>query len=521
MIVAFRHIRRLVAIVRTLASYDALFPLEALGAPAPILWMARAYTAFHHRPRAARRPGERLAAALFVLGPGFIKMGQALSVRPDVIGEELADDLGRLRDSLPPFSATAARSTLAVELRKPVPELFRAFEDKPVAAASIAQVHFAVNGEGQDVAVKVLRPGIEAAFRRDLELVYWLARWAERLQPRLRRLRPVRVVETIAESVTMEMDMRFEAAAASELGLNFKDDPDFRVPTVDWRRTGRRVLTTARVGGCAIDDRAALARAGHDLSALGARVIRVFLKQALRDGFFHADLHHGNLFVGADGALEAVDFGIMGRLDKQTRRFMADMLYAFLTGNYRRAAEVHFEAGYVAADRSIEAFAQALRAVGEPILGLPVNEISIGRLLAQLFQVTEQFGMQTQPQLLLLQKTMVTAEGVARGLDPQINFWEVARPVVENWMQDHMGPEARMRDVAANAGDIMARIPAIAAKLERAATMIAEGGLRLDRESVREFAQEQARTRRPLVFALWALAILLAIYLFLFLAPAD
>jgi ubiquinone biosynthesis protein len=515
---ALWNLKRLVAIGRILARHDALELLDLAPLPAPVSALAEIgkYARAGLVPKNGRnkrpnkRLGEKLAEAFYDLGPSFIKLGQGLSVRPDIVGEELAKDLSQLRDRLPPFPATEARAAIAAEFGADPAALFSRFEDKPVAAASIAQVHFATTTDGRDVAVKVLRPGVEAAFQRDLDLFRWLALLIE---PRVRRLRPIDTVETLAETVAIEMDLRFEAAAASELAGNFRDDPDFRVPGVDWARTGRRVLTLERVHGIPIDDKPALIAAGHDLALLGARVIRTFLKQTLRDGFFHADLHQGNLFVANDGALELVDFGIMGRLDKPTRRFMAELLLAFIGSDYRRAAEVHFEAGYVPPNKSVDAFAQALRSVGEPILGRPVNEISIGRLLAQLFQITEAFNMPTQPRLLLLQKTMVTAEGVARGLDPEINFWAVAKPVLESWMDEQAGPEARLKDAAEMAGEMVQRLPGLAYRFERAVARIAEGGLRLDAESLQRLAGEQGRARRPLVYGVWAVAILLILLL--------
>ena len=518
MLRAVRHIRRLIGIARTLARHDALFPLDMLEAPSPAIALVK-LLAGRIRPQPGKRPGERLAAALHDLGPSFIKLGQALSVRADLVGDDMANDLGELRDRLPAFSGAEARATIAAELGKPLDALFESFEDNPVAAASIAQVHFAVTAgddeAGDDVAVKVLRPDIEAAFQRDLDLFFWLARLAERAEPKLRRLRPVDVVQTLHDSVAIEMDLRLEAAAASELAENFAEDDTFRVPAVDWSRTARRVLTLERVSGIPIGDREALMAAGHDLSAIGASVIETFLKQALRDGFFHADMHQGNLFVAEDGKLIAVDFGIMGRLDQQTRLFLAEMLMAFLTGDYRRAAEVHFEAGYVPANKSIDAFAQACRSIGEPILDKPVSEISIGRLLAQLFQVTETFAMQTQPQLLLLQKTMVTAEGVARGLDPEINFWVVARPTIEAWIKDNLGPEARLRDAAGGASCLVRRLPGLVAQAESAARAIVEDGVKLNPESTRLLEGERNRSVRSwqVAFGL-AAGLLIAVLLF-------
>jgi ubiquinone biosynthesis protein len=515
MLRALGHLRRLQAIARILARHDALFPLQRPEAPPLLAWLAARYARHYRRPGkgAAKRPGVRLAQAMYELGPSFIKLGQALSVRADVVGDELAEDLGQLRDRLPPFSGPAARAAIAAEFGKPVEDLFRAFDEKPVAAASIAQVHLAETSDGREVAVKVLRPGIEAAFRRDLDLFFWLAEWAERVSPEMRRLRPVKVIETVREAVAHEMDLRFEAAAADELARNFTGDPDFRVPTVDWRLTGRRVLTLARVRGIPIADNAALKAAGHDLGAIAVKLIGAFLKQAMRDGFFHADLHHGNLFVAPDGAIEAVDFGIVGRLDRPTRQFMAQILLALIDGDYTRAAELHFAAGYVPADKSVAGFAQALRSVGEPILGRPGNEISIGRLLAHLFHVTERFAMATQPQLLLLQKTMVAAEGVARGLDPETNFWTAARPVIEGWMTDNLGVESKVRDAAATLNDMAQRLPGFAAKLEQAAQSVSDSGVRLDDDSLRRLARHQGATNRALAIAAWVLVIQLGLVL--------
>lgn len=515
MLTDLRHLVRLFAILRCFARHDALLlgnaPPAYMGDFRNTRRMLGLFQTVFGRRRPDLREGERLAAALSELGPSFIKLGQVLSVRPDLVGAGLADDLGRLRDRLPPFSWREAKARIEAELGRPLDEVFTGFEPQPVAAASVAQVHFADTSEGVPVAIKVLRPGVEAAFARDLALFAWLADNAERRIGGMDRLRPRDVVATLNDWVTVELDLRLEAAAAAELRDNFRDDPDVVVPQVDWQRTARRVMTSARIGGISIEDRAALVEAGIDVSAVAARVIRVFLKQALRDGYFHADMHHGNLFVAQDGRIELVDFGIMGRLDLKTRRFMAEMLGAFLTGNWRRAAQVHFEAGYVPADRDVDTFAQACRSIGEPILDRPVTEISIGRLLAQLFQITETFGMRTQPHLLLLQKTMVTVEGVARSLDPQINFWDVARPVIEDWARDNLGPEALLREQAGNIADVVRRLPGIARGLETLATAVGNDGLRVSDDSLQTLADIQKRSRRPLLWALWAIAALLLV----------
>ncbi len=504
---AIRNIFRLLRIARTLARYDALFPLELLGTPQWLLGWRRLLA-----PRLADdvrglAPGERLARALNRLGPSFIKLGQSLSVRADLIGEDLARDLGELRDRLPPFDAELARATVVEELGQPLDAMFAEFDAEPVAAASIAQVHFAVTADGRQVAVKVLRPGIEAAFQRDLELFYWLAELAERIQPALRRLRPVSVVETLADTVDLEMDLRMEAAAAAELAENFADDEAVGFPAVDWERTSRRVLTTERVTGTPVGDREALVAAGHDPDAVAATTIRAFLTQSVRDGFFHADLHQGNLFVAPDGRLIAVDFGIMGRLDRDTRRYLAEVLLGFLTGNYRRAAEVHFEAGYVPANKSVDVFAQACRSIGEPVFDRPSGEVSIGRLLAQLFRITETFDMATQPHLLLLQKTMVTVEGVCRTLSPDTDMWEVARPVLETWIGETAGPQARLRDAAERASEIARRLPRLIENLDRTLEQAQDEGLKLDSETIRHLAVERERQRRSSVLP-WAIAIL-------------
>ena len=468
---AVRNIWRLLRIAWILARYDALFLLEGIHA-------APAVTAFAHlapRRRRLGRPGQRLAQALQCLGPSFIKFGQTLSTRSDLLGEETARDLSELQDRLPPFPGARARAIVEAELGHPIDELFSHFDDEPVAAASIAQVHFAVTTDGQEVAVKVLRPGIEDAFARDLDLFYWVAAMAERTLPAWRRLKPVEVVRTVADSVAIEMDLRFEAAAASELRANFAGEAGFRVPAVDWSRTARRVLTLERIAGIRIDRRDALIEAGHDPEAIAAGAAQAVFNQVFRDGFFHADLHPGNLFVDADGAIVAVDFGIMGRLDTDTRRYLAEMLLGFLTGDYGRVAAVHFEAGYVPASKSKDSFIQACRSIGEPILGRPLNEISIAQLLAQLFQITETFEMETQPQLLLLQKTMLIAEGLGRTLTPEGNIWQLAQPLIEDWVRDNLGPEARVREAVRDLLQILHRLPQLVENADAALQAIAEG----------------------------------------------
>ena len=482
---AARNIARLAVIVWTLARHDALFPLRRAGYQTLAAVLRWAFA----RADAAGRDGERLGAAFHALGPGFIKLGQALSTRPDLVGEEIAEDLSALQDRLTPFSGAEARTLIEAELGAPIHRLFSHFEDRALAAASIAQVHRATTTEGRDVAVKVLRPGIEAAFAKDTELFFWLAGLIERAQPAWRRLRPVEIAATFAESVAREMDLRLEAAAASELREHLDADEGFRVPRVDWQRTARRVMTCEHIAGIPIDEREALIEAGHSVAAVLEKAARGFFNQIFRAGFFHADLHPGNLFVDAQGDIVAVDFGIMGRLDSDTRRYLAEMLLGFLTGDYGRVARVHFEAGYVPPDQLEANFTQACRAIGEPLLGRPLHEISLGRLLAQLFQITETFAMETQPQLLLLQKTMLLAEGVGRSLNPELNIWSLTQPLIEDWVADNLGPEARIRDSVSDGAALVQRLPRLAANAEAALAMIAQGGVRLHPDTLAALAK--------------------------------
>ncbi len=427
---------------------------------------------------AANRPAGNLVATITALGPSHIKLGQFLATRPDIIGAEIATRLSELQDRLAPFAQSDALAEIERGLGAPVAELFEEIGE-PVAAASIAQVHKARVKDGggalRDVAVKVLRPNIERRFAKDMDRFRFAAAMIEAWSKSARRLRPKAAVETLARSIEIEMDLRLEAAAILEIADNTAEDEGFTVPVVDWARTSRRVLTLEWVDGIPISDIAALKHAGHDLPALAATLIQSFLRQAMRDGFFHADMHPGNLFVNQAGEIVAVDFGIMGRLEPKDRRFLAEILHGFITRNYKRVADVHFDAGYVPAAQSEELFAQALCAIGEPIMNKHAGDISMARLLAQLFQVTEQFDMQTQPQLLLLQKTMVVVEGVGRTLDPDLNMWTVAEPVVKDWMTQRLGPEGRIQDAARGAaalGRLVAGLPETVNKFERVVTAL-------------------------------------------------
>ncbi len=406
--------------------------------------------------------------ALTALGPAYIKFGQVLSTRPDVVGDELAIQMRVLQDKLPPFPIEVAKATVTQELGRPADEVFSEFSE-PVAAASIAQVHQAkIAGTDEVVAVKVLRPGIEKAFRKDIDAFYLAAVMIEMLSPSSRRLRPMEVITHFEGVVLGELDLRLESSAASEFAANTVDDAGFTLPAIKWDLSARRVMTLGWADGVPLGDNDAIDAAGHDRTVLASRVLELFLQHALRDGFFHADMHQGNLKVAANGDIIAYDFGIMGHIDEYTRRVYAEILFGFIRRDYKRVAEVHFEAGYVPAYRDVEEFARALRAVGEPIFGMDATHISMGRLLNYLFDVTERFGMETRTELILLQRTMVVVEGVARSLDPHMNIWQVARPVVEDYIKGSIGPVAVARDLGKTA-QVLARFgPRLPALVEAA-----------------------------------------------------
>jgi ubiquinone biosynthesis protein len=459
--------------------------------------------------------GGRLSRALTRLGPTYVKLGQFLATRPDVVGVAMARDLENLQDRVAPFPQAQAEAVIATAFDRPVAKVFSSF-GAPVAAASIAQVHRAeieTEGVRRTVAVKVLRPHVGNRFRKDLGDFMFAARRMEAVSAEARRLRPIEIVETLARSVAMEMDLRLEAAALSEMAENTAGDADFRVPAVDWDRTSHHVLTMEWIDGIALNDRARLEAAGIDLPDLGRKVIQNFLRHALRDGFFHADMHPGNLFVDDAGRLVAVDFGIMGRLGLKERRFLAEILLGFITRDYRRVAEVHFEAGYVPAHHSVENFAQAIRAIGEPIHNRSADEISMAKLLSLLLEVTGLFDMRTRPELILLQKTMVVVEGVARGFDPKLDIWTTADPVVREWISRNLGPVGRIESAVNGAGDlgrVLSGLPAIAARSVAVLNQfdaITRDGLVLSPETVAAIGKAEARRTRWQTAALWVIAV--------------
>jgi ubiquinone biosynthesis protein len=511
------HLARLARAGFVLAR-EGVFGLADPAALPPLARVGIRVARLIERPAAEARE-RRLSTALTRLGPTYVKLGQFLATRPDVVGVALARDLETLQDKMAPFPQAEAEQAVTAAFGKPANEVYASF-GPAVAAASIAQVHRAevAAADGRrPVAVKILRPGIERRFGVELEAFAFAARSAEKFSAEARRLRLVEVVETLRRSVTIEMDLRLEAAALAEMAENIRNDPDFRVPAVEWDLTTKDVLTLEWIDGTPLSDRARLAAKGFDLPALGRAVIQTFLRHALRDGFFHADFHPGNLFVDDDGMLVAVDFGIMGRLGPKERRFLAEILFGFITRDYRRTAEVHFEAGYVPPQHSVESFAQAIRAIGEPIHNRTAEDISMAKLLMLLFEVTGLFDMRTRPELLLLQKTMVVVEGVARSLDPKLDMWTTSEPVVREWIERHLGAAGTLESAAEGAADVgrfLGTVPGLLTRAGRLADQLdaaTRDGIVLAPETVAAIGRAEAQRNRWTATALWVIAALLAV----------
>jgi ubiquinone biosynthesis protein len=514
---ALMHTLRLARAGVVLAQHGVRFVPKGTPVPLP-LRLARVATAplrFIAAPFNWGKPkATRVGAALTQLGPSYVKLGQFLATRADVIGPELSADLRHLQDKAPPFSMREARDAVERALGGKVEDHFVEF-GPPVAAASIAQVHKAVvidGGVRKTVAVKILRPDIERRFSRDLDSYFFAARLIERFYEPSRRLRPVAVVGNLKHTTDLEMDLRLEAAAISEMADNIQPGEGLRVPTVDWRRTSKRVLTLEWIDGTPISQRAALQAKGFDTDALGLNVLRSFLRHAMRDGFFHADMHQGNLFVDDSGTIVAVDFGIMGRLGLNERRFLAEILHGLITRDYYRAAAIHFEAGYVPPHHTVEEFAQAMRAIGEPIHGRTAEDISMADLLGQLFAYTDVFDMETRPELILLQKSMVIVEGVARDLNPHLNVWIAAEPIAKEWLEANLGLIGRLKEAGSGAqtiGEILLKTPGLLQKAQAAAVGFAEmadKGIRLDDETLKRVAAANAKKDRPRTWALIVIA---------------
>lgn len=395
---------------------------------------------------AERKLSHAIVLALQYSGPSFIKLGQILSTRPDLTGDVFSEELSKLQDKLPPYSFNEVKNSIETELQGTLSQNFKEISPVPIAAASIAQVHKAVTVDGDVVAVKVLRPHIEAKFAKDLKLFSFITSILSVFFRATSRLKPQEVIKTLADTIKFELDLRFEGASADTIRENCKQDKDIRIPKIFWQYTGRRVLTMEWIEGIAIHDRDKLIEAGHDLHEIAKKLAVTFFNQAYRDGFFHADLHPGNIFVDIDGNIALVDFGIIGVLDHSDRLYIAEILYGFITRDYQRVSDIHFSAGYVPMTQDRILFALALRSIGEPIVGLPVHRISIGRLLKQLFEMSKTFEMETQTQLLLLQKTMLTIEGVGMSIYPEVNMWKLAEPWIKEWAGDNFGFKGKLRN---------------------------------------------------------------------------
>lgn len=418
-----------------------------------------------------KSPGERLKNSFLTLGPAFIKLGQFLATRPDIVGQEFSQELQKLQDQMPAFDISQSKDALRKELGEEKYQQIT-YLSKPIAAASIAQVHFAkiINNEKKeiDVAIKILRPNIEKIFHKELDALRFLASIIEFSVKKSRRLKLVKIIDLLKEITNIEMDLRYEAAAASELKKNTNLDEGFKVPSIFWDFTGQRVLTIEKVEGISIKDKELLIKNKIDLKKISRLLIQNFLRQAVGDGFFHGDMHQGNLFVDKNENIVPVDFGIMGRLDLANRKYLAEILYGFINRDYEKVAKVHFIAGLVPNTESIDNFTQALRTIGEPIFGQSARNISAGKLLARLFEVTEKFNMATQPQLLLLQKTMVVVEGVARSLDEDANIWEISKPVLQGWLNNEIGPKNRIDKILRTTTELLDKLPELPEMINRA-----------------------------------------------------
>lgn len=500
---------RLIRAAYVMSRHDALIPREyADGLPLPVrilgtLSRLGARTKDNDREL---RPGERLANAFEGLGPFYVKTGQFMATRPDIIGFDMARDLGRLQDRMPPFSQQEAIAEIERTFNRPASQMFPELSP-PIAAASIAQAHMATLDDGRRVAVKILRPGIERHAQRDFRAFSRAATFAEAVVPSVRRMEPKKFIATLREAAELEFDLRLEAGAASEMADNLAHDDTIRIPTVIWPHSSKRILTLEWIDGTPLGDLEAIDKLGIDRKALATQILQSFLTQALKIGFFHADMHQGNMIIDQNGRLALIDFGIMGRLDDVARNTFAQILFGFINRDYHHTAKMHFDAGYVPTHHSVEAFAQALRSVGEPLYGQDAAATDMSRVLQQLFDVTELFDMHLRPELIMLQRTMVTVEGVARMLYPNINMWESAEPVVRDYITDRVGPKyhaERLRAALLKTAEIAPLLPAYVEDIARAAQHIADDKITLSEQSTAELAaalnRDKRQTRLALVF---------------------
>ena len=470
----FKKIFTLLKIARTLATSDALNVIYKFHEPSVLIKIIFKIFSISFRKKPNEHINltdeERLCISIQNMGTSFIKLGQFLSTRPDIIGEKLSSKLEKLQDRVPAFSTDEAKEILKKNIGLDNYNLVNKFSD-PIAAASIAQVHKAQiidNGIIKDVAIKILRPNIRKLFNEQIDALMLFAYIIQGLAKKTKRLRLVEVVFLLKQITNYEMDLRFEAAAANEYFENTKNDAGFSVPKIYWTFTSEEVLTLDWVQGISIREKDKLLEKKIDINSIASSVIQHFLRHAVRDGFFHADMHQGNLFINENGQIVPVDFGIMGRIDKINRRFLAEILYGFIQRDYKKVAEVHIMAGLVPSNTPVDSLSQALRSIGEPIFGQKVKDISGGKLLKQLFDITDKFNMQTQPQLLMLQKTMVVVEGVARKLNPETNIWETSRPVLEKWLKQTKDPLNNISETIRDTAEALKRLPDLPEMMDKA-----------------------------------------------------
>ena len=468
---------------RKIANSDILDIVSKFQKPPLVITLLFKFLSISFSPKKKdtnKSEGERLSDSLESMGTTFIKLGQFLATRPDIIGENLSKQLESLQDKLPPFSLIQAKEIIKNDLGQQTYDSIINLSD-PIAAASIAQVHKAqINDDGtiKDVAIKILRPNIKKIFNDEIDAIMLFAFLVESLIKKTKRLKLVEVVFLLKEITNLEMDLRFEAAAANEYAENTKNDVGFRVPEIYWNFTSENVMTLDWIDGISIRETEELKKRNLNTEKIANDIIQNFLRHAVRDGFFHADMHQGNIFIDNNGHIVPIDFGIMGRLDKMSKRFLAEILFGFIQRDYRKVAEVHLAAGLVPKEVPIDDLAQALRSIGEPIFGQTVKDISGGKLLKQLFDVTEKFNMQTQPQLLMLQKTMVVVEGVARKLNPNTNIWTTSKPVLENWLRETKDPMTTISETIQSTSEVIKRLPEfpeIMDKANQALTYLASG----------------------------------------------
>ena len=407
--------------------------------------------------------GERIRKALEDLGPVFVKFGQVLSTRRDMLPDDLADELAKLQDDVPPFSGKLAREIIEKSLGKSVDELFKDFDETPLASASIAQVHTATLHDGKEAIVKVVRPGIEKTIRHDIDLMLFIAKMVNRFSAIGKRLRPIEVVEDYEKVIFDELDLGREAANASQLRRNHSSTKDLYVPDIYWDYCTENVMVRERIYGVPAGDIKQLHDNGVDMKVLGERAVDIFFTQALTHNFFHADMHPGNIFIDIsnpkDPTFIGVDFGIMGSLEAQDQRYLAENLHAFFNRDYKRVAEVHIESGWVPSDTKASEFEAAIRTVCEPIFQLPIKDISYGKLLLRLFQTARRFNMEVQPQLVLLQKTLLNIEGMGRDLYPDLDLWVTAKPFIQRWMDEQSGIRSLFSGTKENLPKFIEQLP--------------------------------------------------------------